>query len=54
MENRTEEIVLRLTLKEKEYIEKSAKKVHLDIEQFILLLVLSNNTPDKYIGDKIY
>ena len=50
MKNRTEKIVLRLTLREKEYIERCAQKVCLDIEQYIMLLILSNNISDKYIG----
>ena len=48
MENRTEEIVLKVTLQEKEYIERCAKKVFLEVEQFIMLLVLSNNIPDNF------
>ena len=50
MRNRTEEIVLKVTPKEKEYIEKCARKVSLEIEQFIMLLVLANNMPDKLSG----
>jgi len=48
MSNRTEEIVLKVTPKEKEYIENCARKVSLEIEQFIMLLVLSNNMSDKF------
>lgn len=48
MKDRTEEIVLKVTPQEKKYIEKCAKKVFLEIEQYIMLLVLSNNILDKF------
>lgn len=47
MKNRIEEIVLKVTPQEKEYIEECAKKLFLEIDQFIMLLVLSNDMPSK-------